>query len=109
MSIIEPILEFIVKKAFPPETDKQQPVVVNVNQDSGYGGYTMPYIMPVIPPMPPNVYSLPHYSTGLETIPVQFDVTFEPIDEETFEYLDEDQPVVVLSMTPMSQRNLFTL
>lgn len=97
MNIFEGITKFVGGgiKTFIPE-DKQQPVVVNLHQESGYGAGTMPYIMPVIQP---NLFAPPHY-IALETEPVQFDVTFEPIDEETFEYLDEEQPVVVFIYDP---------
>ncbi len=96
MNIIEPIMKFLSGgfQAFNPE-DKQQPLVV-IDQKSEYGTNGMPYIMPVIQP---NVYALPH-NIFLQIQPVQFSVTFEAMDEETFEYLDEDQPVVVFIYDP---------
>ena len=97
MNIVEPILKFLhggFKEAFNSE-DKQQPLVV-IDQKGGYGANTMPYVMPVVQP---NVYALPH-NMFLQTQPVRFGVTFEPMDDETFEDLDEDQPVVVFIYDP---------
>ena len=75
------------------KSEQQQPVVINVPQ---VREQDTPLVRPVAQP---NVYAPDHYIIA-ETEPIQFDVTFEPVDDETFEYLDATQPVIIFIFDP---------
>lgn len=95
MSIAKGIIDFLHGgvQAVLENKERQQPVVVNVNQAGG-GNYPM-----IVPVSHPGQYALPNADIEA-SLPTPFSVTFEAIDEGTRDYLNLNQPVLVLIFDP---------
>lgn len=91
------------------DAEPAKAVVVNVNQEGRQAANILPVITPIVQP---NVYTPQNYIDYIvpEIEPVQFDVTFVPIDYATFEYLDPEQLVVVFVFNAYEpERNIFLI